>query len=84
MLRDVDYVLDKLNWMRAERDLAEWPSLSLDGRVWRRALRLASIGSSAKSAGLMKAERLAAEVESVLGKPRGLRTSHCPGAFIQS
>src|SRR2546423_13694759 len=72
MLRDVRYVLDKLDWMRAERI---WPN----GRryLWTDAFGVVLYLSLYRELGeqrwLQAAEQLVTEVERVLGRPRGLR-----------
>ena len=77
MLRDVAYVLDKLEWMRAERI---WP----EGRryLWTDAFGVVLYVSLYRELGetrwLEAAERLVAEVERVLGRPRGLRIGEAP------
>jgi hypothetical protein len=70
--RDIDYVLDKLSWMREQRI---WPN----GRryLWTDAFGVVLLASlHAESGGrryLEQACELVAEVERVLGRPRGLR-----------
>ncbi|WP_292481732.1 hypothetical protein [Mesorhizobium sp.] len=72
MLRDVDYVLRKLDWMRAE---GIWPNGLR--YLWTDAFGVVLYVSLYKELGeerwLGEAERLVAEVERVLGRPRGLR-----------
>lgn len=72
MLRDVDYVLNKLEWMRAERI---WPNGLR--YLWTDAFGVVNYVSLFRATGddawLGRAEALVAEVERVLGRPRGLR-----------
>lgn len=71
-LRDVDYVLSKLDWMRNERI---WPN----GRryLWTDAFGLVLYVSLYRATGeeqwLRSAEELVADVDRVLGRPRGYR-----------
>jgi hypothetical protein len=77
MLRDTGYVLEKLEWMRAERI---WPN----GRryLWTDAFGVVLYVSLYRELGerrwLTEAEQLVAEVERVLGRPRGLRIGEAP------
>jgi len=72
MLRDVDYVLAKLDWMRAERI---WPNGLR--YLWTDAFGLANYVSLFRATGdekwLDAAEALVAAVDRVLGRRRGLR-----------
>ncbi|WP_353645051.1 hypothetical protein [Mesorhizobium sp. WSM2239] len=72
MLRDVDYVLAKLDWMQAERI---WPNGLR--YLWTDAFGVVLYVSLYRELGverwLAEAERLVADVERVLGRPRGLR-----------
>src|SRR3989440_102248 len=72
MLRDVGYVLEKLDWMRAERI---WPNGLR--YLWTDAFGVVLYVSLYRELGerrwLDETERLVAEVERVLGRPRGLR-----------
>ena len=76
-MRETDYVLDKLRWMRAEQI---WPN----GRryLWTDAfgvVLLVSLYSAlAKGKFLDEAEWVVAEVERVLGRPRGIRIGEEP------
>lgn len=75
--KEIDYVLEKLRWMRAEQI---WPN----GRryLWTDAfgvILLTSLYSAlAKRAFLDEAEWLVAEVDRVLGRPRGIRIGEEP------
>lgn len=77
MLRDVDYVLAKLDWMRAE---AIWPNGLR--YLWTDAFGVVNYVSLYRETGdekwLDAAEALAAEVDRVLGRPRGLRIGEAP------
>ena len=77
MLHDVDYVLAKLDWMRAERI---WPNGLR--YLWTDAfgvvLYLSLFAATGKARYLEEAEQLVAEVERVLGRPRGLRIGEAP------
>jgi hypothetical protein len=77
MLRDVDYVLAKLEWMEAERI---WPNGLR--YLWTDAfgvvLYLSLYKETGKDRWLDAAARLVAEVERVLGRPRGLRIGEAP------
>src|SRR5437588_10059980 len=72
MLRDTDYVLAKLDWMRKQRI---WPNGLRD--LWTDALGVVLYVSLYRELGgqewLDKAERLVADVQRVLGRPRGIR-----------
>lgn len=72
MLHDTDYVLRKLEWMRAERI---WPNGLR--YLWTDAFGVVLYLSLHRETGeqrwLDEAERLVAEVERVLGRPRGMR-----------
>jgi hypothetical protein len=72
MLRDTGYVLEKLDWMQAERI---WPNGLR--YLWTDAFGVVLYLSLYRELGaadwLDRAERLVAEVERVLGRPRGLR-----------
>src|SRR5215210_6235822 len=77
MLRAVDYVLHKLDWMQAERI---WPN----GRryLWTDAFGVLLYVSLYRETGevrwLGSAKSLVAEVERVLGRERGLRIGEAP------
>src|SRR4051812_17768935 len=77
MLHDVGYVLAKLDWMRAERI---WPNGLR--YLWTDAFGVVLYMSLYRELGearwLDAAERLVAEVERVLGRPRGLRIGEAP------
>jgi hypothetical protein len=72
MLRDIGYVLEKLDWMRAERI---WPNGLR--YLWTDAFGVVLYVSLYREVGescwLDEAEWLVADVERVLGRPRGLR-----------
>ena len=72
MQRDVDYVLAKLEWMRAERI---WPNGLR--YLWTDAFGLVNYVSLFRETGdeawLDQAETLVGDVERVLGRPRGFR-----------
>src|SRR4051812_11586790 len=72
MLHDVGYVLAKLDWMRAERI---WPNGLR--YLWTDAFGVVLYMSLYRELGearwLDAAERLVAEVERILGRPRGIR-----------
>src|SRR5439155_14743545 len=72
MLRDIGYVLEKLDWMRAERI---WPNGLR--YLWTDAfgvvLHVSLYCEFRESRWRDEAERLVTEVERVLGRPRGLR-----------
>src|SRR5215217_6635762 len=77
MLRDLDYVFTKLDWMRAERI---WPN----GQryLWTDAFGVVLYVSLYRELGgerwLDEAEQLVVDVERVLGRPRGLRIGEAP------
>lgn len=77
MLHDVEYVLAKLDWMRSERI---WPNGLR--YLWTDAFGVVLYVSLYRELGdprwLVEAERLVAEVERVLGRPRGLRIGEAP------
>jgi hypothetical protein len=77
MLRHVDYVLNKLAWMRTERI---WPNGLR--YLWTDAFGLVLYVSLYRELReerwLDEAERLVADVERVLGRPRGLRIGEAP------
>jgi len=77
MLRDVDYVLAKLAWMREQ---GIWPNGLR--YLWTDAFGLVLLVSLHRHLGdasfLREAERLVAEVERVLGRPRGIRIGEAP------
>jgi hypothetical protein len=77
MLRDVDYVLAKLGWMGAERI---WPNGLR--YLWTDAfgvvLHVSLFRETGEEKWLDAAEALVAEVERVLGRPRGLRIGEAP------
>jgi hypothetical protein len=77
MRRDVGYVLAKLDWMRAERI---WPNGLR--YLWTDAFGVVLYVSLYRELGeerwLDQAECLVAEVERVLGRPRGLRIGEAP------
>src|SRR5829696_1525189 len=77
MLRHVDYVLNKLDWMRTERI---WPNGLR--YLWTDAFGLVLYVSLyhelREERWLDEAERLVADVERVLGRPRGLRIGEAP------
>ena len=72
MLRDVDYVLRKLGWMRSEHI---WPNGLR--YLWTDAFAVVLYLSLADELGearwINEAEKLISDVERVLGRPRGLR-----------
>ena len=76
-LRDIDYVLEKLDWMRGERI---WPN----GRryLWTDAFGLVLYVSLYRETGdrqwLDSAKSLVADVDQVLGRPRGYRIGEAP------
>jgi hypothetical protein len=76
-LRDIDYVLRKLAWMRAQ---SIWP-IGLR-YLWTDAFGLVLLVSLYEELGesryLGEAERLVAEVDKVLGRPRGIRIGEEP------
>jgi hypothetical protein len=77
MLRDVDYVLGRLDWMRAE---GIWPNGPR--YLWTDAFGVVNYVSLFRQTGdpswLDSAEALVAEVDRVLGRPRGLRIGEAP------
>ena len=77
MLHDTQYVLRKLDWMRAERI---WPGGLR--YLWTDAfgvvLLLSLYDETGEERWLAEAEALVAEVERVLGRPRGLRIGEAP------
>jgi hypothetical protein len=77
MIRDLDYVLAKLDWMHAERI---WPNGLR--YLWTDAFGVVLYLSLYRELGdqrwLDKAEALVAEVERVLGRPRGIRIGEAP------
>jgi hypothetical protein len=77
MLRDVDYVLGKLEWMRGQRI---WPNGLR--YLWTDAFGVVNYVSLFRETGdeawLDSAEGLVAEVERVLGRPRGFRIGEAP------
>jgi len=77
MLHDTRYVLTKLDWMRAE---GIWPNGLR--YLWTDAfgvvLLLSLYDETGEARWLDEAERLVAEVERVLGRPRGLRIGEAP------
>lgn len=77
MLRQVDYVLNKLDWMRTERIWPNGPRY-----LWTDAFGLVLYVSLyhelREERWLDEAERLVTEVERVLGRPRGLRIGEVP------
>jgi len=77
MLEQIDYVLAKLDWMRRERI---WPNGLR--YLWTDAFGVVLLVSLYRKLGqagwLDRAEELAADVERVLGQPRGLRIGQAP------
>lgn len=77
MLRDIGYVLDKLDWMRRERI---WPNGLR--YLWTDAFGVVLCVSLFRELGdrhwLHEAETLVGEVERVLGRPRGIRIGEAP------
>lgn len=77
MLRDIGYVLRKLDWMREERI---WPNGLR--YLWTDAFGVVLYVSLFKETGetryLGEAERLVADVDHVLGRDRGLRIGEAP------
>src|SRR5438045_3520387 len=75
--RELDYVLKKLDWMREERI---WPNGLR--YLWTDAFGLVLLVSLYRMSGeprwLDQAEELVADVERVLGRPRGLRIGEAP------
>lgn len=82
MSQDLDYVLAKLDWMRRERI---WPNGLR--YLWTDAFGLVLLISLYRETGeqrwLDEAEALVAEVERVLGRPRGFRIGEEPGRHGQ-
>jgi hypothetical protein len=76
-LRDLDHVMGKLAWMRAQ---GIWPNGLR--YLWTDAFGLVLTVSLYRATGdarwLRDAERLVAEVERVLGRPRGVRIGEAP------
>jgi hypothetical protein len=83
MLRQVDYVLTKLDWMRTERI---WPNGLR--YLWTDAFGLVLYVSLYRELGeerwLDEAERLVTDVKRVLGRPRGLRIGEAPSSRVGS
>ena len=77
MLREVGYVLDKLDWMRVE---GIWPNGLR--YLWTDAFGVVLYVSLYRETGdevwLERAEWLVAEVDRVLGRPRGIRIGEAP------
>ena len=77
MLHDVDYVLARLGWMRAK---TIWPNGLR--YLWTDAFGVVTHVSLYRETGdekwLDEAEKLVAEVERVLGRPRGIRIGEAP------
>lgn len=77
MLQQIDYVLAKLDWMRRERI---WPNGLR--YLWTDAFGVVLLVSLYRKLGdaawLDQAEALVADVERVLGRPRGLRIGQAP------
>ena len=77
MLKDVGYVLKKLDWMRAERI---WPNG--ERYLWTDAfgvvLYLSLFHLTQEERWLDAAKALIVEVDRVLGRPRGLRIGEAP------
>lgn len=77
MLNDVDYVLSKLDWMESERI---WPNGLR--YLWTDAFGVLLYLSLHRETGdarwLERAEALTAEVDHVLGRPKGLRIGEAP------
>ena len=75
--KDVGYVLDKLNWMRAERI---WPNGLR--YLWTDAFGVVLLVSLFAALGerrfLDEAEWVVSEVDRVLGRPRGIRIGEAP------
>lgn len=75
--KDIAYVVDKLSWMRAERI---WPNGLR--YTWTDAFGVVLLVSLYAETGeaqyLEQAEELVAEVERVLGRPRGIRIGEAP------
>jgi hypothetical protein len=83
VLRDTDYVLQKLDWMRAERI---WPNGLR--YLWTDAfgvvLYISLYRELREQRWLDAAESLIADVERVLGRPRGIRIGEAPDRDGQS
>jgi hypothetical protein len=77
VLSDINYVIHKLDWMRAERI---WPNglRYLWTDAFGLVLYLSLYEELAEERWLDAAEQLVAEVERVLGRPRGLRIGEAP------
>ena len=77
MLKDVGYVLKKLDWMRAERI---WPNG--ERYLWTDAfgvvLYVSLFHSTQDERWLDAAQTLVVDVDSVLGRPRGIRIGEAP------
>ena len=77
MLHDVDYVLDKLRWMRRERIWPNGPRY-----LWTDAfgvlLFVSLFGATGEERWLDEAEGVVADVQRVLGRPRGMRIGEAP------
>lgn len=77
MLQQIDYVLAKLDWMRSEHI---WPNGLR--YLWTDAFGVVLLVSLYRKLGdpawLQQAEELVAEVDRVLGRPRGLRIGQAP------
>jgi hypothetical protein len=77
VVRDIDYVLQKLDWMRAERI---WPNGLR--YLWTDAfgviLYVSLYRELTEARWLEAAEKLVADVERVLGRPRGIRIGEAP------
>jgi hypothetical protein len=77
MLRDVGYILEKLDWMQAERI---WPNGLR--YLWTDAFGIVLYISLYRELGeqrwLDRAEKLVGDVERVLGRPRGVRIGEAP------
>jgi hypothetical protein len=75
--KDIGYVLDKLNWMRAERI---WPNGLR--YLWTDAFGVVLLVSLHAALGerrfLDEAEWVVSEVDRVLGRPRGIRIGEAP------
>jgi len=75
--KDIGYVLDKLNWLRAERI---WPNGLR--YLWTDAFGVVLLVSLYAALGerrfLDEAERAVSDVERVLGRPRGIRIGEAP------
>jgi hypothetical protein len=75
--KDIGYVLDKLNWMRAERI---WPNGLR--YLWTDAFGVVLLVSlyavSDERRFLDEAERVVSDVDRVLGRPRGIRIGEAP------